>query len=175
MQVVHYTPNGHYHAHFDGQDARTHPNSECCHFNLTDVHANPGRCKLCRFITIGYYLNDVEEGGETAFPVADKKGYNYTEFLERKQGDLYNLSEFCHNATLVVKPKRGKAVMWYNHDLDDNGWLGDLDYNSIHGGCDVVKGEKWFSNHWLTAPSADTKHKMSDYLKWNTDGTYKPK
>ena len=28
-----------------------------------------------RYITILYYLNDVEEGGETAFPVADSEGY----------------------------------------------------------------------------------------------------
>lgn len=28
-----------------------------------------------RFITILYYLNDVEDGGETAFPVADSKNY----------------------------------------------------------------------------------------------------
>ena len=32
----------------------------------------------CRFITILYYLNDVEEGGETAFPVANAENYNHT-------------------------------------------------------------------------------------------------
>ena len=31
-----------------------------------------------RYITILYYLNDVEEGGETAFPVADMKDFNET-------------------------------------------------------------------------------------------------
>lgn len=29
-----------------------------------------------RYITILYYLNDVEEGGETAFPVADNKTFD---------------------------------------------------------------------------------------------------
>ena len=29
-----------------------------------------------RYITILYYLNDVEEGGETAFPVADYQNFN---------------------------------------------------------------------------------------------------
>ena len=29
-----------------------------------------------RYITILYYLNDVEEGGETAFPVADNETFN---------------------------------------------------------------------------------------------------
>ena len=33
---------------------------------------------VCRYITILYYLNDVEEGGETAFPVADMKDFNET-------------------------------------------------------------------------------------------------
>lgn len=28
-----------------------------------------------RYITVLYYLNDVEEGGETAFPVADDETY----------------------------------------------------------------------------------------------------
>lgn len=32
---------------------------------------------LFRFITILYYLNDVEEGGETAFPVADQPDYDH--------------------------------------------------------------------------------------------------
>ena len=31
-----------------------------------------------RYITILYYLNDVEEGGETAFPVADMRDFNET-------------------------------------------------------------------------------------------------
>lgn len=33
---------------------------------------------IYRYITILYYLNDVEEGGETAFPVADMKDFNET-------------------------------------------------------------------------------------------------
>jgi len=31
-----------------------------------------------RYITILYYLNDVEDGRGTAFPVADMKGFNET-------------------------------------------------------------------------------------------------
>ena len=30
-----------------------------------------------RYITILYFLNDVEEGGETAFPVADNETFSY--------------------------------------------------------------------------------------------------
>ena len=25
---------------------------------------------------------------------------------------------------------------------------GDLDKSSLHGGCDAIKGEIWFANHW---------------------------
>ena len=31
---------------------------------------------VVRYITILYYLNDVEEGGETAFPVADNETFD---------------------------------------------------------------------------------------------------
>ena len=30
-----------------------------------------------RYITILYFLNDVEEGGQTAFPVADNETFNH--------------------------------------------------------------------------------------------------
>ena len=33
---------------------------------------------ICRYITILYYLNNVEDGGETSFPVADMKDFNET-------------------------------------------------------------------------------------------------
>ena len=31
-----------------------------------------------RYITVLYFLNNVEEGGETAFPVADEENFNET-------------------------------------------------------------------------------------------------
>ena len=45
--------------------------------------------KPYRYITILYYLNDVEEGGETAFPVADMKNFNET------------VSKACHDSLLT--------------------------------------------------------------------------
>lgn len=33
--------------------------------------------------------------------------------------DWYNLSYYCQNASLVVSPKRGTAIMWYNHFVDE--------------------------------------------------------
>jgi len=169
LQVLRYQPFGHYHAHFDGQDPKEYPNTKCCHL---DLESQPYNCRLCRLMTIIYYLNDVEGGGETAFPVADKKGYVEKDFRERRGGDLYNLSQFCHNASLVVKPKKGRAVMFYNHFLDDKGWLGDMDLYSLHGGCDITKGIKWMANNWITSPPAEFSHQDSLYLHIDPEGAF---
>ena len=45
----------------------------------------------------------------------------------------------------------------------DSGLLGDLDRYSTHGGCDVIKGEKWIANKWLTAPTKHSSHIKSYY------------
>ena len=55
--------------------------------------------------------------------------------------------------------------MWYNHKIHPkNGWLGERIDQSLHGGCDVKKGEKWIANIWLTAPYADSVNKPSMYF-----------
>ena len=54
------------------------------------------------------------------------------EFRKREKDDLYNLSKFCHNASLVVQPKKGRALMWYNHHLDNNNWLGKNKFFQAH-------------------------------------------
>lgn len=79
--------------------------------------------------------------------------------------DLYNLSHNCYTSNLVIKPRALTAVMWYNHLVDEeSGWLGELDERSLHGGCDVRKGEKWIANIWITAPYADSANRTSMYL-----------
>ena len=79
--------------------------------------------------------------------------------------DLLNLSHYCHSANLVITPKKGTAIMWYNHWIDPKtGWLGERIDQSLHGGCDVIQGEKWIGNFWLTAPYADSVDKPSMYF-----------
>jgi hypoxia-inducible factor prolyl 4-hydroxylase len=74
------------------------------------------------------------------------------------------LSIYCHTANLALPPKKGTAIMWYNNFIDsDSGLLRDLDRYSIHGGCDVIKGEKWFANNWLTAPTKNSRNIKSAY------------
>jgi len=74
------------------------------------------------------------------------------------------LNEHCYESNLVIKAKKGSAVAWYNHHVDVNtGWLGEIDEWSLHGGCEVRKGEKWIANMWLTAPYAADKDITSMY------------
>lgn len=175
MQVVKYQPGGHYHAHHDSETEKE-TSKQCCHHTNTKQVLGYNTCRLCRFITIMAYLDTPEEGGETAFPAADNITYADAAFRQRgkKAKDLFNLSHHCHDANLVVKAKKGTVVAWYNHLVDPtSGWLGKLDEWSIHGGCDVKKGEKWISNLWLTAPYADGVDNVSmyhmDYLETTMD------
>ena len=53
--------------------------------------------------------------------------------------DKYKQTRTC-SPGMVVQPKRGKAIMWYNH-YNDRGWLGEQHERSLHGGCNVIQGE----------------------------------
>jgi len=66
--------------------------------------------------TFMIYLNDVEEGGETYFT----------------------------NLNLKIKPKTGKAVIWYNLNTD-----GLPDTNTTHAGLPVIKGKKYIITKWF--------------------------
>lgn len=160
IQMAHYYPNGHYHAHYDSE---THLRSDlpCCHQQGNGLTDGTGKCIICRFITIMTYMNDVEEGGETAFIIADNATYN-----QQVSIDQMNLSKHCKDANLVVRPKKGTALFWYNHYVDsESKFLGELDPFSLHGGCDVIKGEKWISNIWLPTSFESHKEKQSVYYK----------
>ena len=70
-----------------------------------------------RVATFFMYLNDVEEGGETYFP------------------DVH----------LKVRPAKGRAVLWYDIDLDTL----DINMFSRHEALPVVSGVKWGCNKWI--------------------------
>ena len=69
-----------------------------------------------RLLTVLFYLNDDFEGGETIFPKINK----------------------------VVKPQKGKAVIFRNVDND-----GVIISQAVHGGEPVKNGEKWIANKWI--------------------------
>ena len=79
------------------------------------------------------YLTDVEEGGETHFPLEGPKG------LER----LRRSTQIVRRRT-SRQAARGDALLFYN--IHPNA---TFDKHSLHGGCPVVRGEKWVATKWI--------------------------
>ena len=53
--------------------------------------------------------------------------------------------------------------MWYNHLRDKRtGWHGSLDEMTYHGGCDIIKGQKWIANNWINI-LGDSRDTMVSY------------
>lgn len=160
LQVVKYEKNGHYNAHYDSQFVANMSHVKCCHLDLSLLPS----CRVCRYATILYYLNDVEDGGETAFPVVDNPTFDKKAYIESMSDDKFNLMQYCHDGNLVVAPKRGKAILWYNHFVDEEtGWMGEMDEYSLHGGCGLWTGVKWIANNWITSADARWAHYKSDH------------
>ncbi|XP_071799942.1 transmembrane prolyl 4-hydroxylase-like [Asterias amurensis] len=146
LQVVYYEHGGHFHAHYDSEELD--PKIPCSHTlgTLQEDWDHDHGIRLCRFLTILYYLDETQDGGETAFPVADNETFSE----EDLDPDVYDLSHYCYNANVYVQPAKGKAIMWYNHYINQTtGWLGDMNPYSLHGGCDVRQGTKWIANNWI--------------------------
>ncbi|KAM7450271.1 prolyl 4-hydroxylase [Porites harrisoni] len=160
LQVVKYDRNGHYNAHYDSQQVGNISHIKCCHLDLSLLP----NCRVCRYATILYYLNDIEDGGETAFPVVDNATFDKQTYIDSLKDDKFNLMQYCHDGNLVVGPKRGKAIMWYNHFVDEEtGWMSEMDEYSLHGGCGVWSGVKWIANNWITSSDALWAHLKSDH------------
>ncbi len=90
------------------------------------------RCRLCRFITVFYLLEDVLEGGTygarlglhvhdqpvggTVFPLADTTDEQLLAWRRDPSGSKYKQTVKC-GPGLTVWPKKGKAIIWYNHKV----------------------------------------------------------
>ncbi|XP_031477677.1 prolyl 4-hydroxylase 1 [Nymphaea colorata] len=82
-----------------------------------------------RIATMLMYLSDNVQGGETYFPMAG-------------DGECSCGGKMVKG--LCVKPSRGDAVLFWSMDLD-----GTSDPKSVHGGCEVLDGEKWSATKWM--------------------------
>lgn len=254
MQVLQFEEGNYQYCQQDSEP--TFQGVPCC------LYGDMQECRICRFITVSYFLNDVEEGGEIVFPLANNKfeedvmnnSGNWTGFftydkttgsrnhfqvniefkMEGANRALYgkgsdaggafelidslvkddiirfrkrylnndsgevsikyagrlkgkaqiegrwwipgrgkmhgfffmrceayekwmstatgrcNSHEYCSKGNLVIKPERGKAIIWYNHLINNEGtWIGGLDNAMYYGHCDVNKGEKWIATNWI--------------------------
>ncbi|KAJ4927227.1 hypothetical protein JOQ06_014962 [Pogonophryne albipinna] len=145
LQVVRYEQGGHYHAHHDS--GPVYPETACTHTRLAANTSTPFETS-CRYITVLFYLNSVEGGGETAFPVADNRTYDEVSLIQNDV-DLLDTRRNCDKSNLRVKPSKGTAVFWYNYLSDGKGWVGEQDEYALHGGCMVTQGTKWVANKWI--------------------------
>jgi len=150
MQLVYYEPGG---AHYS------------CHHDT--ARPQQGMAGDFRFLTFFLFLSDVSEGGETVLFGTDVNG-SHPERHEWTSHDWIRLENSCQlvescpkhpggsspeafRGAAVIKPKRGRAVFWYNVEVDSKGrgkkWVG----SSLHGGCPTLKEPKYAANVWLRA------------------------
>ena len=96
------------------------------HYDAFDINQKEKYEKYCknkgnRILTVLVYLNDVEEGGETGFDSLPQ-----------------------YNETILVQPKKGRMIVFYNLNDDKT-----LNKGTRHAGLPIIKGEKWAFNLWL--------------------------
>ena len=95
-----------------------------------------------RLLTLLVFLTDVENGGETHFPLADnnasESGFKPTDsFCDLTQG-------------VSVAPKMGDALLWYNMQPANQGvTLLSKETRALHAGCAVHSGTKMAANFWF--------------------------
>lgn len=90
-----------------------------------------------RVATLLLYLEEPEEGGETAFP--DSKWIDSA----RAKGEKWSK---CADRHVAMKPKRGHGLLFWS--VNPNG---KIDHRAMHTGCPVVRGTKWTATIWVHA------------------------
>ncbi|KAI9165516.1 hypothetical protein LWI28_015489 [Acer negundo] len=114
FNVLHYEIGQRYNAHYDA-------------FNPDEY----GPQKSQRVASFLLYLSNVEEGGETMFPL--------------ENGVITDESyDFQKCIGLKVKPRQGDGLLFYS--LLSNG---TIDPTSMHGSCPVIVGDKWVATKWI--------------------------
>ena len=121
-----------------------------------------------RFATVLMYLTTPLEGGETIFPLVEKRlepdgvavpYYNSTGNFKKQSCrdevmcDASNYSHYkemphcCCSETLRVKPAKGRVLLFLPRLAN-----GESDKRTWHGGCPIVKGEKFTAQQWVQSP-----------------------
>jgi len=105
------------------------------------VHADTLRDEEAgvRVATVLIYLNDPDEGGETAFP--------NSQWIDPSLPDRYGPFSDCAKGHVAFKPKRGDALLFWSINPDGT----TEDYHASHTGCPVISGVKWTATKWIHA------------------------
>jgi len=90
-----------------------------------------------RVATVLLYLNEPEEGGETAFPDS--------EWIDATMASGETWSK-CAEGRVAMKPKKGDGLLFWSVAPD-----GSIDHRALHTGCPVVRGVKWTATIWVHA------------------------
>ncbi|CAI9763358.1 unnamed protein product [Fraxinus pennsylvanica] len=114
FNVLRYEVGQRYHSHYDA-------------FNPAEY----GPQKSQRIASFLLYLSDVEEGGETTFPLENGINMDATYDYRKCMG-------------MKVKPRQGDGLLFYS--LFPNG---TIDPTSLHGSCPVINGVKWVATKWI--------------------------
>ena len=126
MQILSYGVGEKYSAHHDVGEKNTKSGQQ--------LSAEGGQ----RVATVLLYLQDTEEGGETAFPDS--------EWIEPESEYAQQKFSECAKNGVAFKPKRGDGLLFFSITPE-----GDIDQKSMHAGCPVVKGTKWTATKWIHA------------------------
>ncbi|WIA41185.1 hypothetical protein OEZ86_004800 [Tetradesmus obliquus] len=94
-----------------------------------------------RLATVLLYLNDVPEGGETAFPDTDASKWASPEVGAQVDPTL---SE-CAKGSVAYRPQKGDAFMFWSFKPDGV----SMDPFAQHTGCPPTKGVKWAAPMWI--------------------------
>ena len=126
IQVLRYLTSQHYSAHHDFFDPGDYGSATFSNAKERGLASN-------RLATVFFYLNDVEEGGETGFPRAGG-------------GETPRDFRACHQpGWLNVRPRKRRVVIFYSMLPS-----GEFDHYSLHAGCDVGQNfTKWAANFWI--------------------------
>jgi len=141
VQLLRYGEGQYYHGHMDWTELELYPDQR-------NVWVDSHYGFQGRLATVFWYLNDVEQGGETIFP---KYGQKVCEPLKRGGPS----TRYCPGSEdpemascekgLKVPPRQGTVILWYNYHPSGRG-----DRNSLHAGCPVGENlTKWSANKWV--------------------------
>jgi prolyl 4-hydroxylase len=127
FNILRYRPGARYEAHYDA-------------FSPNDGYGPQASTRLA---TVLFYLSDVEEGGETVFPLAGEAG------AARLAAQAPIDYKSCEEG-LKVRPTKGDALLFWSAHPN-----GSADLQALHGGCPVLRGEKWVATLWLRDQAED--------------------